>query len=126
MRCNPHRGAIPAQVTRCTRKITKKDEAGSLLARAPDPRDRHWMRFPTQRCPQRAFLAQAAGSNFHPAGSCAMGIGSDPVAAPDLTVDGIEGLRVVDASVLSTVVSVNTNTAAIMIAGKGADLIRGA
>ena len=101
--------------------ITKGDEAGSFLARVPDPRDRRLMRFP-----QRAFLAQAAGSNFHPVGSCAMGIGSDPVVAPDLAVDDIEGLRVVDASVISTIASVNTNTAAIMIAEKGADLIRGA
>jgi hypothetical protein len=55
-----------------------------------------------------------------------MGIGSDPVVAPDVTVDGIEGLRVVDASVISTIVSDNTNIAAIMIAEKGADPIRGA
>lgn len=54
-----------------------------------------------------------------------MGIGSDPVVAPDVTVDGIEGLRVY-ASVISTIVSDNTNIAAIMIAEKGADPIRGA
>ncbi|WP_078916118.1 GMC oxidoreductase [Streptomyces viridochromogenes] len=77
------------------------------------------MRFPAQRCPQRALLALAAGSSFHPVGSCAMGIGSDHAVAPDVTVDGIEGLRAVDASVISTIVSDNTNIAAIMIARRG-------
>ncbi|MFJ9419202.1 GMC family oxidoreductase [Streptomyces sp. NPDC101227] len=72
----------------------------------------------------RRFLAAATGSYFHPVGSCAMGTGPDAVVAPDLTVHGLEGLRVADASVMPTIVSVNTNPAAMVIAEKAADLIR--
>ncbi|MBM4795710.1 GMC family oxidoreductase N-terminal domain-containing protein [Streptomyces sioyaensis] len=72
----------------------------------------------------RAFLARATGTYFHPVGSCAMGTGADAVVAPDLTVHGLTGLRVADASVMPTIVSVNTNPATIMIAEKAADLIR--
>ncbi|MFF4695354.1 GMC family oxidoreductase [Streptomyces chattanoogensis] len=74
----------------------------------------------------RRFLATATGSYFHPVGSCAMGTGADAVVAPDLTVHGLEGLRVADASVMPTIVSVNTNPAAMVIAEKAADLIGGA
>lgn len=72
----------------------------------------------------RAFLTRATGSYFHPVGSCAMGTGAEAVVAPDLTVHGVAGLRVVDASVMPTIVSVNTNPATIVIAEKAADLIR--
>ncbi|MEU9117635.1 GMC family oxidoreductase N-terminal domain-containing protein [Streptomyces sp. NPDC048483] len=73
----------------------------------------------------RRFLAATTGTYFHPVGSCAMGTGPDAVVAPDLTVHGLEGLRVADASVMPTIVSVNTNPAAMVIAEKAADLIRG-
>ncbi|MEU1335108.1 GMC family oxidoreductase [Streptomyces sp. NPDC005863] len=73
----------------------------------------------------RDYLAAAVGPYFHPVGTCAMGTGPDAVVAPDLSVHGIRGLRVVDASVMPRIVSVNTNAATLMIAEKAADLIRG-
>lgn len=72
------------------------------------------------------YLRANAQSMYHPVGTCKMGIGADAVVDPLLRVIGIEGLRVVDASVMPTVISGNTNAAAIMIGEKAADLLRAA
>jgi choline dehydrogenase len=63
------------------------------------------------------------GITHHPVGTCAMGIHSDAVVDPQLRVIGVPGLRVIDASVMPTIVSGNTNAATVMIAEKGASLV---
>ena len=71
--------------------------------------------------------AASATSIFHPAGTAKMGVASDPLAVVDacLRVRGVERLFVVDASVMPTLVSGNTATPTLMIAERGAALLRG-
>jgi choline dehydrogenase len=70
---------------------------------------------------------QRGTTTFHPAGTCRMGPANDPLAVVDdeLRVHGIDGLRVIDASVMPTMLSANLNAATLMIADKASDLIRG-
>lgn len=76
-----------------------------------------------------ASLARAAGdigtTIFHPVGTAKMGLASDPMAVTDarLRVVGLQGLRVIDASVMPTITSGNTNTPTIMIAERGAGFV---
>ncbi len=73
----------------------------------------------------RAHIERWTQTLFHPAGTCAMGTGEGAVVDPSLRVRGIEGLRVVDASIMPRVVRGNTNAPTVMIGEKAADLIRG-
>ena len=77
-----------------------------------------------------AGLVKAAGeigtTIFHPVGTAKMGLPSDPMAVVDgrLRMFGLQGIRVIDASVMPTITSGNTNSPTIMIAEKGAAMIR--
>ena len=70
------------------------------------------------------FARQTGQTTYHVIGTCKMG--RDPMAVVDdrLRVHGIAGLRVIDASIMPTVPSGNTNAPTIMVAEKGADMIK--
>lgn len=74
-----------------------------------------------------AFVRQKADSAYHPSCTCKMGQSSDTTAVvdPQTRVIGVENLRVVDASIMPSVVSGNLNAPTIMVAEKAADIILG-
>ncbi len=69
------------------------------------------------------FIREKAETIYHPVGTCRMGSGPDAVVDETLRVHGIDGLRVVDASIMPTLIGGNTNAPTIMIAEKASDKI---
>ena len=72
-----------------------------------------------------AFIRRTALTAHHPAGTCRIGSDGAAVVDPALRVRGVDGLRVIDASVMPDLVSAHINACVIMIGEKGADLVRG-
>jgi choline dehydrogenase len=108
--------------------------AGMRLARriaSTEPLARHaaYEHLPGPKCETDdeflASLALEAETCYHPVGTCRMGVDSTAVVDPSLRVNGVTGLRVVDASIMPAIVRGNTTAPTIMIAEKAADLIRG-
>jgi choline dehydrogenase len=80
--------------------------------------------YPGAQLQRAEELAEFVQTFYHPVGTCKMGWDALAVVDAQLRVHGAEGLRVVDASIMPTIVNGNTNAATIMIAEKAADLIK--
>jgi choline dehydrogenase len=74
-----------------------------------------------------AHCRRTVKTNYHPCGTCKMGSDRDPMAVltPDLRVRGVDGLRVIDASMMPAIISGNTNATALAVGDRAADLITG-
>jgi choline dehydrogenase-like flavoprotein len=114
----PEDVAIAVEAVRITRRIV----AQPALARYAPIEFR-----PGPECQTDEEIATGVGavssSIFHPVGTTAMGTGPDAVVDPQLRVRGVDRLRVVDASVMPSITSGNTNAPTMMIAEKGSEMI---
>ncbi len=112
---------IAADSLRLTRRIV------SMPALAPYRPKEHLPGLQYQTDDELVVAAGIVGATiFHPVGTCKMGRADDPNAVVDerLRLRGLSGLRVVDASIMPTITSGNTNAPTVMIAEKGAEMIR--
>jgi len=105
---------------KATLEILENSEFDEIKGEMIYPLDRH-------NTPQLIdFIRQTADTEYHPVGTCKMGTRDDAFAVVDnqLRVFGVDNLRVVDASIMPTIITGNTNASVIAIAEKAADLIK--
>ncbi len=101
-----------------SRRIMQTEPMRKLIAAEHDPGATV-----TSNAEMADFLRNRGGISFHPVGTCRMGVDADAVVDERLRVRGVERLRVVDASIMPTIVSGNTNAPTIMIGEKGSSMI---
>ena len=106
---------------RLARKITEQPAFAGYLARWRHPGEDM---FAGDQL--REFVKDTAFPMYHPVGTCRMGHDAQAVVDPDLKVRGVGGLWVIDASIMPTLVTGNTNATVLMIGEKGSDLVRSA
>jgi choline dehydrogenase len=115
----------PEDVERVMTGLRKVYEIARQAPLAPYCRDLYLGAVSDDDADLRAHMSANSQVLYHPAGTCAMGTGPEAVVDSELRVHGIDGLRVIDTSIMPTVVRGNTNAPTIMIAERAADLIRG-
>ncbi len=103
---------------RTIRRVLAEPEIAGLV-------DREVLPGPSARSDEQlmAYVRQYASCDYHPVGTCRMGVGEDAVVDPQLRLRGLEGVRVIDSSIMPRITRGNTMAPTMMIAEKGADLV---
>ena len=117
---DPHDRAMALKSVRIIREVLAQSEIARFIKgeRLPGPAARTDEEI-------MSYIRQYACCDYHPVGTCKMGVDEMSVVDPELRVRGIEGLRVIDSSIMPVLISGNTNGPTMMIGEKGADLIKG-